>query len=204
MAGPDVYVVRTGVANLASVLAGFRRLGANPIITEDPAAVREASHVMLPGVGAFGSAMERLDALKLSDPLRERFANDLPTIAICVGLQVLCNTSEESPGATGLGVVPLHVRRFPNTVRVPHFGWNEVVPEPGTRILEKGYAYFANSYHAEKAPPGWFSAQAVHGSPFTAAFERGNCVALQFHPELSGPFGEGILRRWLEGSDCQC
>lgn len=203
MGGRKVAVVRTGVANLASVMAGFRRLGAAPFLTEDPGEVAGATHVMLPGVGAFGSAMEQLDSTGLADAIRQRFAANEPTVAICVGLQVLCRESEESPGVRGLEIIDTRVRRFPRTVRVPQLGWNEAVPEGAMRFVERGFAYFANSYFAESAPEGWSAAYAQHGGRFVAALERGNCLALQFHPELSGPYGEGVLRRWLEGKESE-
>ena len=122
MSGPEVIVVPTGTANIASVLAAFRRLGAAPRVSEDGAAIAAASHVMLPGVGAFGASMARLVELGLDGVLRERIAADLPTMAICVGHQLLFATSAESPGARGLGVVPEPVGRFPDDMRVPQFG----------------------------------------------------------------------------------
>ena len=193
----EVIVVPTGTANIASVLAAFRRLGARPRVSEDRAEVAGATHVMLPGVGAFGTSMARLVELGLDAVLRERIAADRPTIAICVGHQLLFATSDESPGARGLGVVPTHVGRFPEDVRVPQFGWNAVQAGEGGCLVEDGWAYFANSYRATEAP-GWTAATATHGGPFIAAMERGNVVTCQFHPELSGAYGEALLARFLE------
>ncbi|MBK8481108.1 MAG: imidazole glycerol phosphate synthase subunit HisH [Proteobacteria bacterium] len=198
-----VQVVRTGVANIASVLAGLRRLGAEPTLTEDPRAVAEARAVVLPGVGAFGAGMERLREAKLEGVLRERVAAGQPTLAVCLGLQLLCEGSEESPGVAGLGVLPSTVRRFspaaqgPQPVRVPQLGWNEVLPQAEDGLLERGFAYFANSYRLDSAPPGWAWARSEHGGPFVAALERGAVLACQFHPELSGPWGAALLGRWL-------
>lgn len=194
---PEVLIVPTGTANIASVMAAFRRLGAEPRLGEDPAQVAAASHVMLPGVGAFGAAMERLVAHGLDAALKERIAADRPTICICVGHQLLFETSDESPGVRGLGVVPGHVGRFPDDVRVPQFGWNHVHETDGCRLLEEGYAYFANSYRAEAAP-GWRIAWATHGGRFVAAMEKGNVIGCQFHPELSGAYGAALLSRFLE------
>ena len=198
MAAADVVVVPTGVANLASVLAGFRRLGAVPEVALDAAAVLDAPRVMLPGVGAFGPAMDGLRANGLDAALRDRLAAGRPTMAICVGMQALFEASDESPGAEGLGVVVGRIARFPEGVRAPQFGWNGVRPEPGCRLLEPGYAYFANSYRA-LAAPGCAVARADHGGPFVAALERGRLLACQFHPELSGSYGRRLLARWLEG-----
>ncbi|MDX6751357.1 imidazole glycerol phosphate synthase subunit HisH [Geminicoccaceae bacterium 1502E] len=193
----EVLIVPTGTANIASVQAAFRRLGAEPVVSEDPEKVRKAGRVMLPGVGAFGSSLRRLLEHGLAAALRERIAADRPTMAICVGHQLLFAESEESPGVTGLGVVASVVGRFPAGVRVPQFGWNLVRPEEGCNLLEEGWAYFANSYRALEAP-GWKVATAEHGGPFVAAMERGNVVGCQFHPELSGAYGQALLSRWLE------
>jgi glutamine amidotransferase len=192
----DLVVVPTGTANLASVLAAFRRLGAEPVVTAQPARIRDASHVMLPGVGAFGASMGRLAAEGADVTLRERITAGRPTMAICVGHQLLFETSDESPGARGLGIVAGHVGRFPDRVRVPQFGWNEIEADDDCDLLESGYAYFANSYRATSAP-GWKLATAEHGGRFIAAMERGNLLTCQFHPELSGAYGAALLSRWL-------
>ena len=197
MRAVEVVVVPTGTANIASVLAAFRRLGAHPRVSEDRGEVAGASHVMLPGVGAFGASMARLVELGLDGVLRERIEADRPTIAICVGHQLLFETSEESPGVRGLGVVHGHVGRFEGDVRVPQFGWNAVQSSEGSQLIEDGWAYFANSYRATAAP-GWVVATATHGGRCVAAMERGNVVTCQFHPELSGAYGEALLSRFLE------
>lgn len=193
----EVVIVPTGTANIASVMAAFRRLGASPRVSEAAADVLAASHVMLPGVGAFGASMARLVEHGLDRALRERIAADRPTIAICVGHQLLFERSEESPGVAGLGVVPGEVGRFPAEVRVPQFGWNHVHAGEDCRLLESGYVYFANSYRAIEAP-GWAVATATHGGRFVAAMERGNVIGCQFHPELSGAYGAALLSRFLE------
>ncbi|RJO65908.1 MAG: imidazole glycerol phosphate synthase subunit HisH [Myxococcales bacterium] len=197
MDAPLVHVVRTGTANLASVLAGLRRAGAQAVVVEDRRALEAAAIVVLPGVGAFGAVMARLGELDLIDMLRERFTAGRPTLGVCLGLQVLAERSEESPGVRGLGVVAGAVRRFPDTVRAPQLGWNRVVPQPGCALLEEGYVYFANSYRLVDVPAGWSAALADHGGPFVAAMEKGALLACQFHPELSGDCGLALLKRWL-------
>jgi glutamine amidotransferase len=194
----DVLIVPTGTANIASVVAAFRRLGAVPRVGERAEEVTAARRVMLPGVGTFGAAMARLVEHGLDAALRERVAKDRPTICICVGHQLLFEGSDESPGVRGLGVAAGHVGRFPDRVRVPQFGWNEVDAGEESPLLEGGWAYFANSYRAAEAPPGWAAASATHGGRFIAAMERGNVVGCQFHPELSGAYGAALLSRWLE------
>jgi len=194
---PEILIVPTGTANIASVMAAFRRLGANPRVCERPDEIAAASHVMLPGVGAFGASMARLAQHGLDAALLERIAADRPTIAICVGHQLLFEASEESLGVRGLGVVPGAIGRFSEDVRVPQFGWNHVHAGEDNRLLESGYAYFANSYRALQAP-GWAVAHASHGGRFVAAMERGNVIGCQFHPELSGAYGAALLSRFLE------
>lgn len=197
MSLPEVVVLPTGTANLASVLATFSRLGAPARIADEPAQVRAAERVVLPGVGTFGATMKGLRESGLDVAIAERARRGDHILAMCVGLQVLFEESEESPGSEGLGVLPGKVGRFPDTVRVPQFGWNRIEPEPGCRYLEPGYAYFANSYRA-LAAPGCKVARAEHGETFVAAVERGPLLACQFHPELSGAFGHRLIARWLE------
>lgn len=192
----DVLIVTTGVANLASIRAAFGRLGMSVRLGDDPGQVRDAERVVVPGVGSFGAAMARLEALGLVSVLRDRVAADLPTLAVCVGLQVLCASSDESPGVAGIGVVPGAVRRFGEGVRVPQFGWNRVQAPPDARFLQSGFAYFANSYRLQAAPADWLAATSEHGGPFVAAIERGRVLACQFHPELSGNWGLSLLERW--------
>lgn len=195
-----IAVVRTGTANLASVLAGFRRLGTEAVVTEDPDVVRRADRVVLPGVGTFGASLAALRAHGADAAIVERVAADRPTLCVCVGLQMLAEASEESPGAVGLGVVPGVVTRFvPHAqplVRVPQLGWNLVEPEPGC-TLPPGFVVFANSYKLDALPPGWTGALAHHGAPFVAAIQRGHVLACQFHPELSGRYGAALLERFV-------
>jgi imidazole glycerol phosphate synthase glutamine amidotransferase subunit len=194
---PEVLIVPTGTANIASVMAAFRRLGAEPRLSTIAGEVTRATHVMLPGVGAFGAAMARLVELGLDHALRVRIAADRPTICICVGHQLLFEASDESTGIRGLGVIAGHVGTFEGDVRVPQFGWNSVHPSDTSRLLEAGFAYFANSFRATEAP-GWAVASATHGGRYVAAMERGNVIGCQFHPELSGVYGEALLARFLE------
>jgi imidazole glycerol-phosphate synthase subunit HisH len=193
----EVVIAPTGTANLASVQAAFRRLGAGSRLAAGPDDVAAASHVMLPGVGAFGASLARLREHGLDAALRDRIAAGRPTICICVGHQLLFEASDESPGVEGLGVISGRVGRFEGDVRVPQFGWNRVRPEEGCDLLEEGHAYFANSYRALHAP-GWRVGWGEHGGRFVAAVERGNVIGCQFHPELSGAYGAALLSRFLE------
>ncbi len=218
---PEVVLVRTGTANLASMRAGLARAGAEPRPARGADDVRDAARVLLPGVGAFAAARRALAEDGLDDALRDRIAAGRPTLCVCVGLQLLCAASEESPGTDGLGVVPGTVRRLgggaasvaggtnagadagaavppPGPVRVPQMGWNRLEPSPDARRLPAGHVYFANSYALLAPPEGWAVAVADHGGRFVGGLERGPVLACQFHPELSGPLGAALLRRWVE------
>lgn len=196
-----VSVVSTGVANVASVLAAFRRLGAEPLEVNQPEAVASAEHLVLPGVGAFAAAMQALQIRELVHPLRERVRRGQSTLAICLGLQLFASESEESPNVAGLGIWPDRVVRL-SSKRVPQLGWNRVDAARESRYLESGYAYYANSYCLGAEPLGWTASWSDHDGKLVAAVERGGVLACQFHPELSGAWGEQLLRRWLEGARC--
>jgi len=193
----EVVVIRTGTANLASVAAALQRAGRTVRFSEDPADAEGADLVVLPGVGAFGPVAGRLDELQLRDPLTRRIAAGRPTLAICLGLQLLAFSSEENPEARGLGVVPTTATAFRNGLRVPHLGWNRVTAGDDCTLLEDGDAYFANSYKLDEVAAGWAGATTDHGGKFVAGLERGNVLACQFHPELSGAWGQALIERWL-------
>lgn len=197
MSDQGVVIVDTGCANVASVSAALGRLGATSRVSDDPAMVRSARLVVLPGVGAFGAAMERLRARGLDEAVAGRVREERPLLAICLGMQLLCAASEESPGADGIGVWGERLTRFAAPARVPQMGWNQVEPGPGCALMEPAAMYFANSYRLERGPDGWASATAEHGGRFVAAMERGAVLACQFHPELSGASGLGLLGRWM-------
>lgn len=193
----EVSIVPTGTANLASVEAAFIRLGHRPVLRTDPRVVTETERVVIPGVGTFGAAMGAIDDMGLRRSLRQRIEANRPTLAICVGMQLLADTSDESQGARGLGAVAAHVARFDPSVKVPQLGWNLVQPDERSRFVTPGWAYFANSYRIDAAPPGWAVSVSEHGGRFASALERGEILALQFHPELSGAWGQSVLRTWL-------
>ena len=195
----DVLIVPTGAANLASVKAAFNRLGAATAMAGDAAEIEAARRVVMPGVGAFASSIGHIRERGFADALAARILAGRPTFAVCVGLQLLFEGSEESPDIPGLGVIPGGITRLPETVRVPQLGWNRIEATPGCRLIESGHGYFANSYRA--TPPltdGWAVATADHGGAFIAAIERGAVLACQFHPELSGAWGQALIERWLD------
>ena len=193
----DVLIVRTGAANLASVVAAFERLGRSVKITDNSFAVRNAKRVVLPGVGAFAPVAKRLGENGLGEAIRNRVQEDMPTLAVCLGLHLLAAGSEEGEEANGLGLLEVTASRYPRMVVVPQLGWNTLEVDEGCRLLRDGAAYFANSTRFTERPPGWQVAWSDHGGPFVAAVERGNVLGCQFHPELSGTWGEELIERWL-------
>jgi len=195
----DAVIVDSGVANLASIGGALRRLGATVVVTADPTALREATRIVLPGVGAFGAGMAALRSSGLDVAIREAASRGTSLLGICLGMQLLCEGSDEAPGVAGLGLVEGACRRLPRDVRIPHLGWNTVTPAPAARFVSSGVAAFANSYALHESPQGWIPAWTTHGVPFVAALERGPILACQFHPELSGAYGAALLERWLTG-----
>jgi imidazole glycerol phosphate synthase glutamine amidotransferase subunit len=196
---PDVTIIELGIANRASVANAFGRLGVEHDFTRDADDVRGARRLVLPGVGAFGAGMRRLAERGLVVAVQDAVASGTPTLGICLGFQLLCESSEESPGVVGTGVIPGHCTRLPTDVRVPHLGWN-AVRAPGGGLVASGMAAFANSYALREAPVGWTVSRTTHGVPFVAAAQCGGVLACQFHPELSGAWGMALIERWLSGT----
>lgn len=196
MKSKEVLIVKTGVANTASMQAAFERLGVTSRLSQCADEVRDASNVVLPGVGTFGAAMDTLNRFGLARSLRERIKQGKRTLAVCVGLQVLFQESDESPGVVGLGLFEGSVRKFPPSLRVPQLGWNWV--DGDSAESPSGYAYFANSYCVEIGTALKKILRADYGLKFIAGFRHEALTALQFHPELSGEFGRQILINWIE------
>lgn len=197
----DVHVVRTSTANLAAVRAAFARLGARTVVTDDADVIRTSPRVVLPGVGAFAAASDAIQVGGVDQAVRERVEAERPLLAICLGLQLLAEGSEEAPQVRGLGILPGVCRRFDEAKgRVPHMGWNEVSGPGSAPMLRSGFAYFAHSYRLNDSPPGWHVAWSDYGGAFVAAVEQGPVLACQFHPELSGSYGASLLAAWLEGA----
>lgn len=198
----DVTLLSTGIANVASVSAALTRLGVRAIPSVDPDACRTAAAVVLPGVGSFAAGMGALNRYGLGEALKERIEQGRPTLAICLGLQLLTESSDESPGTPGLGVLPVQTVHLDGAPRLPHFGWNRIESNGAQGLVQAGAAYFAHTYclrpSARMESAGWRIATSVEGSAFVAAVERGPVVAAQFHPELSSTYGRDLMVRWLE------
>ncbi|MFT6398898.1 MAG: imidazole glycerol phosphate synthase glutamine amidotransferase subunit [Bradymonadia bacterium] len=189
----SVFIVDTGVANTASVAAALERLGIRSQLTKSADDVRSAQGLVLPGVGTFAAGMAALESAGLVEVVRERILADRPTFCVCLGMQLLAARSEESPGVDGIGILDVSVSALPQTVRTPQMGWNQVTAFGG---LEAGPAYFANSFSLDRAPDGWSTGLSTHGREFPAAIAKGNVMACQFHPELSGDYGAYLMASW--------
>lgn len=187
---PAVEVVDYGGGNLGSLLRCLHRLEVPYTLTARPSGEKP---LILPGVGAFGAVAQGLQKAGLDSRLKDLIVEGVPYFGICVGLQILFEESEESPGAAGLGVLGGRVERL-RAPKVPQIGWNRIVGEKN-----EGFVYFVNSYVARPRDPGdvWYRAD-YHGS-FCAAVRRDNVSAVQFHPEKSGDFGQQLIRSWIFG-----
>ncbi len=192
-----VAVVDSGGANIASVLHALGRLGVEPRFTHEAAVIRKADRVILPGVGAAGNAMDVLDRYGLVEVIR---ALTQPVLGICLGMQLLFESSEEDD-ARMLGMIPARLERLPDRagLRVPHMGWNAIeaaAEDPLTDSLDGKWFYFVHSF---AAPVGdWTLASSRHGQAFSAVVRQGNFSGAQFHPERSATAGATLLQNFLE------
>jgi imidazole glycerol phosphate synthase glutamine amidotransferase subunit len=196
-----VTIINTGVANIRSLQAAFDRLGTEWRLTEDAKEIASAEHLVLPGVGAFAAAVASIDRLGIRETMTTRIqSQDQATLCICLGMQLLCESSEEAPGLQGLGIISHPIKRFSVDVKVPQLGWNDVCPndDGGRQPFGKGEAYFANSFRLKDCPDGWGFATSDYGGEFVSSVWRGRTLACQFHPELSGQWGQALLKTWLE------
>jgi glutamine amidotransferase len=197
-----IAVVDYGMGNLRSVERALAAIGQRAVVTSDHDALREAERLVLPGVGAFGVAMERLRAGGVADLLDELVREEgRPLLGICLGMQLVCRTSEEHGHHEGFGLIDARVRRFELTdeerLRIPHIGWNDVTGSEASTVLpDDGVFYFVHSYYADCADPSDVAATCSYGIEFAACLERGNVMATQFHPEKSQDDGLALLRRF--------
>lgn len=196
-----------GRGNLRSVINACRSLGQTPELITTPEGLEQVTHLIFPGQGAFGDCMESLHRLELAIPLQEWILNGRPYFGICVGYQLLFETSEESPGTRGLAVVPGTVKRFTsNDVKIPHMGWNALALRQPSSPYWQGfeaspYFYFVHSYYPAGVPGDLVSATARHGSEsFCAAIEKNKLLATQFHPEKSQHAGLRLLANFFRSS----
>jgi imidazole glycerol phosphate synthase glutamine amidotransferase subunit len=194
-----IGILDYGAGNLRSVQNTLDEIGAKYELVNDAAGLERSTKIILPGVGHFGQMMRALDRMRVRDALLERIRAGIPFLGICLGLQALFEASEEAPEERGLGLFEGEIRRFPATARVPHMGWNEVMPRTCSKLLrglERPYLYFAHSYYAplNEATAGTCD----YTLAYTAVLESNNVYGVQFHPEKSGPLGVGIVRNFVE------
>ncbi len=198
-----ITVVDYGMGNLRNVRRALEEVGVKVTVTADPVAVREALAVILPGVGAFGEAVKRINALGLRVPIMDHVSRGKPLLGICLGMQLLFESSEESPGVSGLGILPGRVCRFQGELPVPHIGWNDVVPTRESVLFPEGGGvfYFVHSYYAAESDAS--VAITDYGIRFASAVQKMNVFGVQFHPEKSQAAGLSLLRSYtaLTGVD---
>jgi glutamine amidotransferase len=195
-----IAIVDYGLGNLGSAIKGFRHAGAEPVLTGDPALLRRATALVLPGDGAFGATMDEIRARGLDLVLKEAAARGVPIFGICIGMQVLFEESEEHGRHVGLGLLPGRVRRFEGPLPVPHMGWNTLsfAPHPLFAGLAPGsHVYFVHSYFCD-APAEVVLARSDYGREFAAVVGRGSVLGLQFHPEKSQSIGLRLIRNFVD------
>lgn len=198
-----VAIIDYDAGNIRSVEKAVARLGHEAVVTREREIILAADHVILPGVGAFGDAMEKLQRFGLAEVIREAVDRKLPFLGICLGLQLLFESSGEAPGVAGLGLLPGKIVRIPegDGVKIPHIGWNSLTfPNRGRLfegIAEGAYVYFVHSYYLQAGDEQIVTAATAYGTLIHASVERENLFACQFHPEKSSETGLKILENFL-------
>ena len=189
-----------GAGNLRSVQNTLEEVGAPYEVIRDAAALEAAGSIILPGVGHYGQLLRALDSMEVRETFIARIRAGVPFLGICLGLQALFDTSEEAPEERGLSIFSGAVRRFDNSARVPHMGWNQLEIGRPSRLLagipDRSHVYFANSYYVPLTVQT--VAACAYSSPFTAVLESGNVFGVQCHPEKSGPLGLAIMKNFAE------
>ena len=193
----DIVIIDYGMGNLRSVQHAFSNQGYATQITDDREKIRNAAGLVLPGVGAFGRAMDNLNRLGLADILRERLREGIPFLGICLGLQLLFEASEEAPGVKGLSVFEGGVERFVGDFKIPSIGWNNLAVKRANPLLvgvdDKTFFYFVHSYFVRPKQKDSVLAVSSYGVEFPAMVGSDRCFGLQFHPEKSSLEGLKII-----------
>ena len=194
-----LVVLDYGGGNLKSIVNRLEAFGVPYNVTDKAQDIANADKLIFPGQGHFGQVMQALTFKGLAEPLIARIKQGIPFLGICVGLQVLFDSSEEAPGVRGLGLLKGRIVRFTQG-KIPQIGWNKISVTAANTFLREEYFYFVNSYYAVCDDASVISATADYHIPFTAAVETGNIAATQFHPEKSGQAGYDALQRWVTKS----
>ena len=201
-----IAIIDYGMGNLRSVQKGFERVGHEAVVTRESTVINRASHVVLPGVGAFGDGMANVTRYDLVDPIQRAIQVGKPFLGICVGFQLLFTESEEFGYHKGLGLLPGKVKAIPlsedveSSYKIPHMGWNtihiEKLAPPLQDIDSESYVYFVHSYYVEPADQEVVSTQTKYGMPFASSVWKDNIFATQFHPEKSQAVGLQVLKNF--------
>ena len=201
-----IAIIDYDAGNIKSVEKALQYLGKEAVITRNPDEILSASHVILPGVGAFGDAMEKLHNYGLVPVIQEVVRREIPFLGICLGLQLMFDRSEETPGVEGLSILKGEIKRIPDKddLKIPHIGWNSLkYPNEGRLykdIPEDSYVYFVHSYYLDAEEKDIVVATTEYGTNIHASVEKGNVFACQFHPEKSSSVGLKILENFLKVS----
>jgi len=194
-----IAIVDYGAGNLNSVRKAFDYLGADEVVTDQPATIAAADKIVFPGVGHF-SSLQVLDRTGLRDALLRGTSSGKPFLGICVGMQWLFEGSDESSEVAGAGIFPGKCRQFPSSVKSPHVGWNSLAIQEGSRLLrgikQDSFVYYTHSFHAPVVAS--MSAATDYGLRFAGAVEQDSIFGVQFHPEKSGDVGLSILKNFCE------
>ncbi|MCI8917470.1 MAG: imidazole glycerol phosphate synthase subunit HisH [Eubacterium sp.] len=199
-----IAIIDYDAGNLKSVEKACRRLGAQAVITRQAREILKASHVILPGVGAFGTAMEQLKKYELDKVIYEAVDKGLPFLGICLGQQLLFEGSSESAGVEGLGILRGRIVKIPDTegLKIPHIGWNSLELQNDGRLFAgieaQPYVYFVHSYYLQAEDEKLVKAVTEYGARIHASVESGNVFACQFHPEKSSAAGLKILENFIK------
>ncbi len=202
-----IAIIDYDAGNLKSVEKALQSLGEDVLVTRDRQELLSADKVILPGVGNFGDAMEKLEGFGLVNVIQDVIRQGKPFLGICLGLQLLFERSEEAPGVKGLGILKGEILRIPDGdgLKVPHIGWNSLKLQNQGRLFagleEEPYVYFVHSYYLKAADPQIVKAVTEYGVPIDASVEQGNVYACQFHPEKSSRTGLAILKNFAELED---
>jgi glutamine amidotransferase len=197
-----LVIIDYGVGNFRNVQKAFEAVDAPAIISDSVEVAGQAEALVLPGVGAFGDAIDNLRARGLDRPVLDAARAGKPLFGICVGLQLLFEESQEMGRHAGLGLLPGKIVRFPQHLTVPHMGWNQIEPRYEHPLLKNvmpgDFAYFAHSYYADPANPADVAAYTDYGQRFASVVARDNVCAIQFHPEKSQQVGLQLLKNFVD------
>lgn len=197
----EIVIIDYGMGNLHSVSKAVEAVGAVPIVTAEKRVIAAAEKIILPGVGAFGDCMKNLQATGLVPEVIKHIKSGKGFLGICLGMQLLFESSEESPGVAGLGIFKGAVKRLTTEYKVPHMGWNRLklkAASPLTAAADGSYVYFVHSFHAVPKDSNIITAVCDYDTEITAAVGRDNIQAVQFHPEKSGEVGLKMLQAFKE------